>query len=254
MGISQRNPEFTGHDGVLDEQHLPFTIDPHSSAGVPVEGTMQMIESLHMRDVSLREEPAGSRIATWIDTINDCAEEPAGASRWWSPRTRAPRPAASRWASPRSTSRSPSSRARSGSRRPVPSRSSSPSPSFRTPDGSPRVCARDTWTRPMWSPTRGGSAGRGPSGKTRSSWRPQCPRSCADSRARWVRRPTAWPWPRSTSRLWRPRERHRPPLCGGPLDRPSGAGFARGVPPAPVPVGDRRRHLVDHAVLRDPVR
>ncbi|MGP5007374.1 glycoside hydrolase family 3 protein [Brachybacterium tyrofermentans] len=81
MGISQHNPEFTSHDGVLDEQYLPIKLDPHTSAGIPFEGTTQMIESLHMRHFILREEPTGSRIATWINTMNEVAE----GTRWGIP-------------------------------------------------------------------------------------------------------------------------------------------------------------------------
>jgi len=81
MGISQRNPEFTSHDGVLDEQHLPIKLDPHTSAGIPFEGTTEMIKGLHMRHFIMREEPTGSRIASWINTMNEVAEE----TRWGIP-------------------------------------------------------------------------------------------------------------------------------------------------------------------------
>ena len=74
MGISQHNPEFTSHDGALDEQHLPIKLDPHTSAGIPFEGTSEMIASLHMRHFIMREEPTGSRIATWINAMNEVAE------------------------------------------------------------------------------------------------------------------------------------------------------------------------------------
>lgn len=75
MGISQHNKEFTSHDGVLDEQYLPVKVDPHTSAGLPFEGTTQMIKDLHIRHFIMREEPTGSRIATWINTMNEVAEE-----------------------------------------------------------------------------------------------------------------------------------------------------------------------------------
>lgn len=81
MGISQHNKEFTSHDGVLDEQYLPIKLDPHTSAGIPFEGTMQMISELNIRHFILREEPTGSRIATWINTMNEVAED----SRWGIP-------------------------------------------------------------------------------------------------------------------------------------------------------------------------
>ncbi|WP_193105337.1 glycoside hydrolase family 3 N-terminal domain-containing protein [Brachybacterium sp. FME24] len=81
MGISQHNSAFTSHDGVLDEQYLPIKLDPHTSAGLPFEGTTQMIESLHMRHFIMREEPTGSRIATWINAMNEVAE----ATRWGIP-------------------------------------------------------------------------------------------------------------------------------------------------------------------------
>lgn len=81
MGISQHNPEFTSHDGVLDEQYLPIKLDPHTSAGIPLEGSTQMIESLHMRHFIMREEPTGSRIATWINAMNEVAE----GTRWGIP-------------------------------------------------------------------------------------------------------------------------------------------------------------------------
>ena len=75
MGISQRNKEMTSHDGVLDEQYLPIKLDPHTSAGIPFEGTTQMISELGIRHFIMREEPTGSRIATWINTMNEVAEE-----------------------------------------------------------------------------------------------------------------------------------------------------------------------------------
>ncbi|MGP9538955.1 glycoside hydrolase family 3 protein [Brachybacterium sp. AOP43-C2-M15] len=81
MGISQRNPEMTSHDGVLDEQYLPIRIDPHTSAGIPFEGTTQMIADLHIRHFIMREEPTGARIATWINTMNEVAEH----TRWGIP-------------------------------------------------------------------------------------------------------------------------------------------------------------------------
>lgn len=81
MGISQHNKEFTSHDGALDEQHLPIKLDPHTSAGIPFEGTTQMIEQMHMRHFIMREEPTGSRIATWINAMNEVAE----GTRWGIP-------------------------------------------------------------------------------------------------------------------------------------------------------------------------
>lgn len=81
MGISQRNKDFTSDDGVLDEQYLPIKLDPHTSAGIPFEGTTQMIESLHMRHFIMREEPTGARIATWINAMNEVAER----TRWGIP-------------------------------------------------------------------------------------------------------------------------------------------------------------------------
>ncbi|ACU85835.1 beta-glucosidase-like glycosyl hydrolase [Brachybacterium faecium DSM 4810] len=81
MGISQRNPEFTSHDGVLDEQHLPIKVDPHTSAGLPFEGTTEMISGLHIRRFIMREEPTGSRIASWLNAMNEVAES----SRWGIP-------------------------------------------------------------------------------------------------------------------------------------------------------------------------
>lgn len=74
MGISQRNKELTSHDGVLDEQYLPIRVDPHTSAGIPFEGTTQMIAELGIRHFIMREEPTGSRIATWINAMNEVAE------------------------------------------------------------------------------------------------------------------------------------------------------------------------------------
>ena len=74
MGISQRNKELTSHDGVLDEQDLPIRVDPHTSAGIPFEGTTQMIAELGIRHFIMREEPTGSRIATWINAMNEVAE------------------------------------------------------------------------------------------------------------------------------------------------------------------------------------
>ena len=81
MGISQRNKELTSHDGVLDEQHLPLKLDPHTSAGIPFQGTTEMIRGMHMRHFIMREEPTGSRIATWINAMNEVAE----GTRWGIP-------------------------------------------------------------------------------------------------------------------------------------------------------------------------
>lgn len=81
MGISQHNKELTSHDGALDEQHLPIKLDPHTSAGIPFEGTTQMIQQMHMRHFIMREEPTGSRIATWINAMNEVAE----GTRWGIP-------------------------------------------------------------------------------------------------------------------------------------------------------------------------
>ena len=81
MGISQHNKELTSHDGVLDEQHLPIKLDPHTSAGIPFQGTTEMIRGMHMRHFIMREEPTGSRIATWINAMNEVAED----TRWGIP-------------------------------------------------------------------------------------------------------------------------------------------------------------------------
>ena len=81
MGISQRNKDFTSHDGVLDEQHLPIRLDPHTSAGIPFEGTTEMIRGMHMRHFIMREEPTGARIATWLNAMNEVAED----TRWGIP-------------------------------------------------------------------------------------------------------------------------------------------------------------------------
>ncbi|AXK45482.1 glycoside hydrolase family 3 protein [Brachybacterium saurashtrense] len=81
MGISQRNKELTSHDGALDEQHLPLKLDPHTSAGIPFQGTTEMIRGMHMRHFIMRETPTGSRIATWINAMNEVAE----GTRWGIP-------------------------------------------------------------------------------------------------------------------------------------------------------------------------
>jgi beta-glucosidase len=81
MGISQHNKDFTSHDGVLDEQHLPIKLDPHTSAGIPFQGTTEMIRGMHMRHFIMREEPTGARIATWINAMNEVAED----TRWGIP-------------------------------------------------------------------------------------------------------------------------------------------------------------------------
>ena len=81
MGISQRNKDLTSHDGALDEQHLPIKLDPHTSAGIPFQGTTEMIRGMHMRHFIMREEPTGSRIATWINAMNEVAE----GTRWGIP-------------------------------------------------------------------------------------------------------------------------------------------------------------------------
>lgn len=81
MGISQHDTELTSHDGAVDEQHLPLKLDPHTSAGIPFQGTTEMIRGMHMRHFIMREEPTGSRIATWINAMNEIAED----TRWGVP-------------------------------------------------------------------------------------------------------------------------------------------------------------------------
>ncbi|WP_227488317.1 glycoside hydrolase family 3 protein [Brachybacterium subflavum] len=74
MGISQHDPELTSHDGALDEQYHPIKLDPHNSAGDPYEGTTEQITQMHMRHFIMRETPTGSRIATWINAMQEVAE------------------------------------------------------------------------------------------------------------------------------------------------------------------------------------
>ena len=74
MGISQPDKDLTSHDGALDEQYHRIKNDPHNTAGLPYEGTTQQIEELHMRHFIMRETPAGSTIATWVNAMNEVAE------------------------------------------------------------------------------------------------------------------------------------------------------------------------------------
>jgi hypothetical protein len=74
MGISQPDPELTSHDGALDEQYHRVKNDPHNTAGLPYEGTTQQITELHMRHFIMRETPSGSKIATWVNAMNEVAE------------------------------------------------------------------------------------------------------------------------------------------------------------------------------------
>lgn len=74
MGISQPDKELTSHDGALDEQHHRIKNDPHNTAGLPYEGTTDQITNLHMRHFIMRETPAGSVIATWVNAMNEAAE------------------------------------------------------------------------------------------------------------------------------------------------------------------------------------
>jgi beta-glucosidase len=74
MGISQQDPEQTSHDGALDEQYHPIKLDPHNSAGDPYEGTTEQITQMHMRHFIMRETPTGSRIATWVNAMQEVAE------------------------------------------------------------------------------------------------------------------------------------------------------------------------------------
>ena len=74
MGISQPDKELTSHDGALDEQYHRIKNDPHNTAGLPYEGTTQQITDLHMRHFIMRETPAGSTIATWVNAMNEVAE------------------------------------------------------------------------------------------------------------------------------------------------------------------------------------
>ncbi len=74
MGISQRDKALTSHDGALDEQYHKIKNDPHNTAGLPYEGTTQQITELHLRHFIMRETPAGSVIATWVNAMNEVAE------------------------------------------------------------------------------------------------------------------------------------------------------------------------------------
>jgi beta-glucosidase len=74
MGISQPDKELTSHDGALDEQYHRIKNDPHNTAGLPYEGTTQQITELHLRHFIMRETPAGSAIATWVNAMNEVAE------------------------------------------------------------------------------------------------------------------------------------------------------------------------------------
>lgn len=74
MGISQPDKELTSHDGALDEQHHRIKNDPHNTAGLPYEGTTDQITNLHLRHFIMRETPAGSVIATWVNAMNEVAE------------------------------------------------------------------------------------------------------------------------------------------------------------------------------------
>ena len=74
MGISQHDPELTSHDGALDEQYHRIKNDPHNTAGLPYEGTTQQITELHMRHFIMRETPPGSKIAAWVNAMNEVAE------------------------------------------------------------------------------------------------------------------------------------------------------------------------------------
>ena len=74
MGISQPDKGLTSHDGALDEQYHRIKNDPHNTAGLPYEGTTAQITDLHMRHFIMRETPAGSTIATWVNAMNEVAE------------------------------------------------------------------------------------------------------------------------------------------------------------------------------------
>lgn len=74
MGISQPDKDLTSHDGALDEQYHRIKNDPHNTAGLPYEGTTQQITELHLRHFIMRETPAGSAIATWVNAMNEVAE------------------------------------------------------------------------------------------------------------------------------------------------------------------------------------
>ena len=78
MGISQHDPALTSHDGALDEQYHPVKLDPHNTAGDPFEGTTEQITQLHVRHMIMRETPTGSRIATWVNAMQEVAET----TRW----------------------------------------------------------------------------------------------------------------------------------------------------------------------------
>lgn len=81
MGISQRDPDQTSHDGLLDEQYHEVKVDPHNSAGDPYEGTTEQITQMHMRHFIMRETPTGSRIANWVNAMQEVAEQ----TRWGIP-------------------------------------------------------------------------------------------------------------------------------------------------------------------------
>ncbi len=74
MGISQSDEAQTSHAGAIDEEYRDVANDPHNNSGLPSEGTTQQITELHMRHFIMRETPSGSKIAIWVNAMNEIAE------------------------------------------------------------------------------------------------------------------------------------------------------------------------------------
>lgn len=71
-GYSQKNRSLTSHEGILDEEYK--TEDESVFAFVNTPGTTETLERLGLRHFILRENLTPSRIASFINAINEVAE------------------------------------------------------------------------------------------------------------------------------------------------------------------------------------
>ena len=71
-GFSQKDSALTSHNGILDEEYK--TEDESVFAFVNTPGTTETIEKLGLRHFILRENLSPSQIASFINAINEVAE------------------------------------------------------------------------------------------------------------------------------------------------------------------------------------
>ena len=70
MGLIQKDPAKTSHDGVLDEEHY----ETHFFGSPGLEGTTEIITERHVRHFIVREYPRPSSLARWVNAMQELAE------------------------------------------------------------------------------------------------------------------------------------------------------------------------------------